>query len=124
MSERIIVSLGDIYASTCGICGKRAIWGIASQSGPEGCKEAVNRGETYCEKHLPGEPEPAMNKWIEELETNFKFNNHTQGDLIEYGPSGKESILYQVTSEGIYIDRVVTIPQMEALLSHMKKHQK
>lgn len=68
--------------------------------------------------------DPAMKEWIEELETNFKFNNHTQGDLIEYEPGGVETIMYQVPSEGILINRIVTVDQLEALARHIRKNQK
>ena len=51
-SSLIFVSLGDLYADRCVTCGGRAEYGIASQSGPEGCVEAIRAGRVYCEEHL------------------------------------------------------------------------
>lgn len=47
-----VVSLGDLYAGSCAICGKRGEWGIANQSGPEGCVEATQTGRIFCLEHL------------------------------------------------------------------------
>ena len=49
---KVIVSLGDLFADSCSICGERACWGVASKHGPDGCVEAVRSGEVYCEKHI------------------------------------------------------------------------
>lgn len=49
----VIVSLGDIYAGACVVCGERGEWGLASRKGPEGCKEAVQNGKIYCKRDLP-----------------------------------------------------------------------
>ena len=54
IKDPIVVSLGDLFADSCSICGNRAEWGVASQGGPDGCREAVMSGRTFCEKHLPG----------------------------------------------------------------------
>ncbi len=119
---------------------KKTCMNCGDEITPENDGIEINGGEFYqCEDcheiefgsriyamnlYFANRPPDPMKKWIEELETNFQFNNHTQGDLIEYGHGGNETIIYQVPSEGILLNRIVTIDQMEALLSHMKKHQK
>jgi len=92
-------------------------------------EQCIEDGEVYpkdFEKFIgrPNDQPDPMKEWIEELEGNFKFNNHTQGDLIEYGHDGSENILYQVPSEGILINRIVTVDQLEALARHIRKNQK
>ena len=49
----VVVSLGDLYADACCVCGQRGEWGMASQHGPDGCVEAIESGKVYCEAHLP-----------------------------------------------------------------------
>jgi hypothetical protein len=46
--KKIIVSLGDLYASKCVNCCSRAEWGLASVKGTQGCLEAVKNKNTYC----------------------------------------------------------------------------
>lgn len=48
----VLVALGDTYADVCH-CGERAYFGVASQSGPNGCAEAVRSGNVFCDVHIP-----------------------------------------------------------------------
>lgn len=57
-----VVSLGDLYAGSCAICGKRGEWGIANQSGPEGCVEATQTGRIFCLEHLDDQRPAKANK--------------------------------------------------------------
>lgn len=50
---KLVVFLGDTYASICRVCGKRGDIGLASERGPNSCQEAVKAGEVYCDLHLP-----------------------------------------------------------------------
>lgn len=54
-SARVLVNLGDLYASPCSVCGCNGYYGMATRSGPEGCVEAVKSGQVFCEKHLPND---------------------------------------------------------------------
>lgn len=49
----MLVALGDLYAGSCSVCGSRGDWGVASQTGPKGCIEAVRSGQVFCAKHIP-----------------------------------------------------------------------
>ena len=49
----VVVVLGDLYSDTCSVCGKRGIFGVASQHSPAGCVEAVKNGKVFCREHLP-----------------------------------------------------------------------
>ncbi len=53
MNKNVLVSLGDMWVDSCCICKERSYFGIASKNGPEGCKEAVESGQTYCDIHIP-----------------------------------------------------------------------
>ncbi len=53
-----VVSLGDLYADACAVCGCHGYYGLASVYGPEGCVEAVKNGRVYCEHHLPRDSQP------------------------------------------------------------------
>jgi hypothetical protein len=58
------VCLGDLYADSCRVCGRRGEYGLASQRGPDGCTEAVQSGMVFCADHFPNvkltdEPETA-----------------------------------------------------------------
>jgi hypothetical protein len=41
-----------IEHNTCVICGREAHYGIASHSGPEGCREAKTNNRLYCDDHI------------------------------------------------------------------------
>ena len=47
-----VVALGDLYAGSCAVCGRRGDLGLAKQSGPDGCVEAVRANRVFCEEHL------------------------------------------------------------------------
>lgn len=49
----VCVSLGDMYADECAVCGVHSYWGLATAHGPQGCVEAVKAGRVYCDAHLP-----------------------------------------------------------------------
>ena len=53
-----VISLGDLYADACAVCGCHGYYGLASVYGPEGCVEAVRNGRVYCELHLPRDSQP------------------------------------------------------------------
>ncbi len=42
-----------MWAGSCSICKERAYWGIADKNGPDGCKEATELGQIYCDEHIP-----------------------------------------------------------------------
>jgi hypothetical protein len=50
---KVMVTLGDLHADDCKVCGGRGEFGIATQRGPDGCNEALNTGEVYCDAHFP-----------------------------------------------------------------------
>jgi len=50
---RILVALGDTFADACSVCKTHAYWGLASTGGPDGCREAVKKGQVFCDVHIP-----------------------------------------------------------------------
>jgi hypothetical protein len=69
------------------------------------------------------EIDPSMDKWIEELEENFRYGNHNKGDLIEYSGNW-ETLIYREPDSTVFLNRNCTIQELEALINHMKRHQK
>jgi hypothetical protein len=74
MDKLIVVSLGDLFADSCSICGTRAYYGTASRHGPEGCREAVTSGRVFCEECLTNQVE-AIRNTREEVEQFLKSNS-------------------------------------------------
>lgn len=77
----------------------------------------------FSDKPITTEP-TEMEKWIKQLENNFKFNNENVGDLIEYRDHETESILYREPNKEIFLHGYFSIDQLSALISHMKKYTK
>lgn len=46
------ISLGDLYAGACVVCGDRAEWGTSNLNGPDGCRDAIKAGRVFCINHL------------------------------------------------------------------------
>jgi hypothetical protein len=51
-SRMLLVALGELFADTCKLCGARGVFGLATRRGVEGCREAVNNGDVYCDSHV------------------------------------------------------------------------
>ena len=49
----MLITLGDLYADSCIVCGERAEFGMSDLKGPEGCIDALRTGKTFCDKHIP-----------------------------------------------------------------------
>jgi hypothetical protein len=60
------VSLGDLYADECSICGGRAPLGLASCNGPDGCVEAVKASRVFCRHHFRELMELTIRQRVEE----------------------------------------------------------
>jgi len=84
-NEYLVVTLGDLYADVCCVCGERGTYGVASQKGPEGCREAVEKGRVYCEEHVPDHPEfvrRAVCAAIRHLDTGMIIAGARHGDVV------------------------------------------
>jgi hypothetical protein len=49
-----LVALGDVFGpQECSKCGALGYFGVASQGGPDGCREAVKAGRVFCGDCIP-----------------------------------------------------------------------